>query len=235
MQLEQAIQSRFINAITNPASIPEASKAHQVYQELVYLRFYEVFEKALPRFKAMISEALFEALIYKFLKIGAKSPTLWQSSGEFAAFVVESCELDMPFLEDLLSFEYLELEMYMQEYPRVQEHTFSLQNHYKLSDKVVLKSVTYPIHHPEFDANPSVFEAGEYQLLIFYDAKSQKVLCQEITPFVVEFLNSLDGESSLDAVVQKFAFAYEIEIEELVEALENILQSFAITAILELV
>ena len=226
MKKEQEIQQAFIHSITTPKTSADENPQIDVYRELVYYRFLEVFEKAYPRFVKMLSKEQLTSLIYDFLEVGAKTPILWQVSGEFQKFVVQNNTLEMPFLADLLEFEFLEVEMYMGKYTTFDQNSFSLNNHYKLSQEVEIRHFNYPIHNPNFDANPSSFEKGDFRVLFYYDETQEKILCEEITPFLEEFILSLSLDTSLINSVSKVAKEYEIETQELLEILAPVLEHF---------
>ena len=118
MKKEQSIQKEFIQAITTAKPSADENPRIDVYRELVYYRFLEVFEKAYLRFVKMISKEQLTTLIYDFFEVGATTPILWQVSGEFKEFILKNNTLEMPFLADLLEFEFLEVEMYMGKYTK---------------------------------------------------------------------------------------------------------------------
>ena len=227
MKIEQAIQKRFTNIITKQDELVIPNEALEVYTELVYYRFLEVFEKAYPRFKQMVSDEVFDALIYEFLKVGAKTPILWKVSGEFKTFLIENNNLEMDFLADLLEFEFLEIEMFMQKYEEHQEQGFSLENCYIFSETCNIRTFSYPVHHPEFDASPKSFESGEFIVLFYYDARAEQVLYEEISPFIYEFLQLQNGEKSLMQLINETALSYEIQSDELLEVLSSVLEHFS--------
>ena len=227
MNLEQTIQKRFVNTITKQEKLVMPSEALKVYTELVYYRFLEVFEKAYPRFKKMVSDEVFDALIYEFLKVGAKTPILWRVSGEFKTFLIENNTLEMDFLADLLEFEFLEIEMFMQKYEEPQEQEFSLENRYIFSETCNIRRFSYPVHHPEFDTSPKSFESGEFVVLFYYDATEEQVLYEEISPFVYEFLQLQNGGKSLIQLIDEIALSYEIQSDELLEVLSSVLEHFS--------
>jgi len=224
MKLEQSIQKRFIDTITKQEPLAMPSEAIEVYTELVYYRFLEVFEKAYPRFKKMVSEETFDKLIYDFLKVGAKTPILWRVSGEFKDFLSHNNDLDMPFLTDLLEFEFLEIEMFMQKYSEHTKSLFSLKKSYAFSKEANIRDFSYPVHHPDFDVNPEAFECGEFTVLFYYNAKREEVLYEEITPFIEEFLHSLTPDVSMMQSIKKMAEVYEVGNEELLEILLPVLE-----------
>ena len=226
MKLEHSIQKRFVSIITKQEKLTMPNEALEVYSELIYYRFLEVFQKAFPRFKKMISEEKFDTLIYEFLKIGAKTPIFWRVAGEFKSFLSASNDLDMPYLSDLLEFEFLEIEMFMHEYQEFKPTHFSLENSYCLSSEIELRCFSYAIHNPEFDTNPNNFEMGEYRIIFHYDDSVTEVLYEEITPFVHEFLLTLTSSFSLYKHIKITSQKYEIELDELLEILTPILVHF---------
>ena len=127
MKLEQDIQHQFTDIITKQIKVKQPSEAHQVYSDLVFYRFDEVFENAFPRFRKLVSEKAWEKLIYAFIHQGATSTLIWQMSDEFRHFVVANNNLNIPYLEDLLYFEWIEIEIFMQAFPDLKEEPFSFE------------------------------------------------------------------------------------------------------------
>jgi len=226
MKVEQNFQEGFINKITSPDELNAEDKELQVYQDLVYYRFLEVFEKAYPRFKKMISGEKFSELIYKFLKVGAKDPILWRVSGEFKIFLINENNLEMDFLADLLEFEFLEVQMYMHKYQEHKKEAFSLESSYLFCEDTHIRHFSFAVHNPEFDENIEKFEKGKYIVLFYYDAETASILYEEITPFVAKFLQILTTKNSLHLLIKKTAKLYEISTEELMEILLPILKNY---------
>jgi len=226
MNLEHSIQKRFINTITKQEELSMPSEGLKVYQDLVFYRFLEVFEKAYPRFRRMVSEKKFSELIYNFLKIGAKDPILWRVSGEFKEFLIANNDLEMVFLSNLLEFEFLEVEMYMHKYPEYIEKEFTLESSYALSVDANIRTFTYAIHHPVFDENPQNFEKGEYTVLFYYDSQTESIIYEEITPFLAVFLGTITREKSISIFIEDKAKEYDVTRVELLEVLLPLLKRF---------
>lgn len=221
MQLEQDIQKRFVETITHDNSLALPSKAHTIYKDLLYYRFEEVFENAYPRFRKRVSDAVFKECIYSFLALGAKNPIIWKVSEEFKEHLINENTLDIPHLQDLLEFEFLELEMFMQNYEACDVGDFSLQNKYEFSQFSQLRTFEYPIHHPEFDSRSESFEKGKYSVLFYYDDTTDEVMYEEISPFVHELLNMIEGTKPLMYFLEKISKMYEVDVVEVVELLEE--------------
>jgi hypothetical protein len=231
MNLETVIQQHFVDIITSKDE--NISTAYKVYQELVYYRFEEVFEKAFQRFKRMVSEEVFKGLIYDFLKVGAKTPILWQVSGEFKEFVVKNSSLDMPYLQDLLTFEFLEIEMFMHKYAPFSAQDLDYNASYQLSKDVNILHFEYPVHNPVFDENRENIEAGNYEVLFFYDFEALQVMCEEITPFLKEFLVMLSSEKTLQSQRDTISVEYALDPSEVKEILTDVLQKYITQGIIQ--
>jgi len=83
-----------------------------------------------------------------------------------------------------------------------------------------------PVHYPDFDTNPRAFNKGNLRVPFFYSEQNEAILCEEISPFVEEFLLALDAETPLLSQIQKVATEYEIQTKELLEILSPLLESF---------
>lgn len=226
MKLEQDIQKRFVDIVTTRNGTKMQDEAHRVYNELIYNSFEEALEKAFPRFRKLVDEEVFQKLIYSFIQDGATDPIFWRVAGEFKDFLLKSNDLDIEYLEDLLHFEFLEVAMYMSKYSDHEKSLFEFKSIYILSDEINIFTYSYPIHNPEFDTNPQKFSKGEYHLLFYYNEPEESIISQEITPFVVEFLQALDGQTTLTQVIKRFAKTYELEEEDIKEALQELLENF---------
>lgn len=226
MKLEQDIQKRFVNIVTTYDGIEMQDEAHRVYNELIYNSFEEAIEKAYPRFRKLLDDEVFKKLIYSFIRDGATDPIFWKVASEFKDFLLKGNDLDIDYLEELLHYELLEIEMYMSNYLQHKKSLFGFENIYSLSDEINIFMYNYPIHNPAFDANPNDFAKGEYHLLFYYNEAQESIISHEITPFVVEFLHALDGETTLTKLIENFAKTYELEASEIKEALHELLDNF---------
>lgn len=226
MTLETNIQKRFVEIICSADKSALASPAHQTYSELIYYSLLENLEKAFPRFRKRLSEEVFKDLIYAFLKVGAKTPIFWSVAGEFKDFVLSQNTIEMDYMEDLLNYEFLELEMYMSNYTCKNSATFSFSDVYICSPEIRLERYIYPIHHHDFDERSEDFKRGEYFILFYYQEQGEQIIAEEISHFVYEFLNALDGKNTVFDLVHTFALHYEIEADDIFEIFEELLSHY---------
>ena len=235
MNLEQTIQKRFTDIITNRVNVSQPSEAHHVYANLIFYRLKEIFEKSFPRFIKLIESDTFDALIYEFIKNGAITPILWKVNEEFKEFVLANSSFDIPYLKNLLDFEFLELYMHMQKYPNTRTTQFALEKNYKLSDFCKIIEFEYPVHHPDFDTNPSSLQKAPYFVLVYYNEESLNIMCEEISPFVKELLEMLSGVKSIQKYLQDMAKTYEVSFEEILADIEPVLEVYVSKNILQFV
>ena len=226
MNLEQSIQKRFVNIITNRVNVKNPSNAHRTYANLIFYRLKEIFTKAFPRFMKLINEDTFDELIYEFIKHGATTPIMYKVNEEFKTFVLAHNTLNIPYLKELLDFEFLELFMYMRKYPNARNELFALEKHYKLSNLCKIIELEYPVHHPDYDTNPSAFEKGQFFVLVYYNSEALNIIYEEISPFVKELLEMLDYEKSMHEYLEDIAKKYEVSFEELLEVILPSLETY---------
>lgn len=225
MTKELQWQQAFVKRITQAS--PLQTTGETLYQDLLYYRFEEVFENAFPRFKSIIGDTMFSQLIRDFIKEGCDEPILWRCSGKFMPFVSQSDVALPPFSTDLMRFEFTHIEMMMHHYKRYELKAFSLKKLYHLNCDVTILNVTHPVHHPDFDENYNKnkdyddhenFEAGSYHLLCYADHTQLEIMVEEISPFLLALLTTLN--QPLQQKLQEMAFEYEISLDELVDAIE---------------
>ena len=232
MNLEKNIQKRFVDIVTNRVDVTHSSSAHRIYANLIFYRLKEILEKSLPRFTKLIDSDTFDALLYEFIKNGARSPLLWEVIAEFKEFILQNNSLEIPFLKDLLEFESLEIYTYMQNYSQQIQKKFSLKKSYQFSKLSQLITLEYPVHHPEFDTNPTNFTKGAFFVLTYYKKDTNEIIYEEITPFTKEFLSLLSPKRSLEDVLTIMAEQYEIKIEELLEVFLESLKHYVYNKVL---
>ena len=226
MKLEENVQKRFVDIVTNRTHVTQASSAHRIYANLIFYRLKEIFEKSFPRFVKLIDSKTFDILISDFIKQGAFTPYLWKVSEEFKDFVLETNSLQINFLQDLLEFEFLELFMHMQNYSQQNKQEFALTNTYQLSKLCKLTTLSYPVHHPEFDIEPNHFTKGNFFLLIYHKENTNEIIYEEITPFIYELLHLLPQTPTLNEALIIIAGKYEVKVEDILEVLLSSLEHY---------
>jgi len=220
--MHKVTQKRFFELITSQVPLyAEVGNPINTYKELIHYRFKEVIYSAFPRFLELISEDIIDTLIVDFIKSRPQTPFIWKMPDEFRLFLLKSdLAQKYPFMEDMLWFEWIEIELFMGNYtPRVAED-FSWKERYMLSPSAVIRELYFPVHYEQEYA-----QGGIYPLLMFYNFETHDVHFQEITPFLQQFLMSLK-KRNIQTYLKEICKTYELDIKEVKELLEETLQSF---------
>ena len=221
LMLEKAVQERFIDLITNKIAIAqEEDNPIRIYKELVHYRFDEVITNAMPDFSEVLGSKRLDDLIFDFIQSKPTSPFVWKVPGLFMEYLVRNAKVeDIPYAQDLMWFESIEVNLLMGEYEKPKEEVFSWDERYYLTNSMEMKVLEYPVHQENFE------DRGEYPLIMYYHFQEYAVYFQEITPFMFQFLNYLEGNSlceALDKICKDFGVEEKDEVKALLEgALEE--------------
>ena len=178
------------------------SEALALYRELVYNRFEDFIKTSFPLFSSFAGEDL-KPLVEEFLKEDHTSPLLVDLGRDFLRFferIETPLKERLPFLEELLLYEWSEIEVFKARDEEVASD-FSWEGSYRLSSSSKLLKFRYPVHRAQELSKEEILKGkGEHFLLLYRD-KSDKVRSQELTPFVYGFLKDIDsGRSPIEAL-----------------------------------
>lgn len=181
-------------------------KAVLLYKDLVLHRYKEVISNAYPLLSQLLSKEKLEEAIKSFVAKGGSSEFIWKMPKEFMKFVLknEKYSTMLPFIKDLMWFEWIEIELFMKEYENKQDEKFQWKNDYKLNKHVKIKKLDYKVHVQEFENKQKCI------LIAFYSVLHKRVLFKEISKFMFEFLKLMD-KFSLDESLEKICDKYEID------------------------
>ncbi len=171
-------------------------KGKKVYKSLVFKVFFDALSSAYPLFYAIVKREEFENIVREFMSYGAKSIEMWKMPNEFRKFVKKYKKFrSIAFTDDLLWFEWVEVELMMKNYMLFKPEKFSYKNSYRLSKSAILKKLKY-----------RVFEEGNFEkketcyLLAYYDFGLYKVFYREISLVMYLFLRELDKKGLKKAI-----------------------------------
>lgn len=226
--LESASQKRLMDIATQASPLPLQDRNRlQAYQELVFHRLNEVISNCLPLSVEHLGEERLERLIIAFMHHKPKTPFIWQAPNEFRAFLKEEDLVsDLPFIHDLLWFEWIEVELFMGEYTPVQEAAFSWENNYHLASNAVIKDLEYKVFEGD------VLTKGAYWALGYYDIENGDVLFRELNEVLYLFLEHQESEGTQKALEQIATLA-EADSEDVKAAIEEALVTLVHSGVLE--
>ncbi len=198
---EHNLQKNFIEQITGKKTVKKDSIG--VYKYLVYNNFFDVISGSYPQFYKVIQaknfNKEFEDSIYQFIQTTPSSCFIWQMPNEYRKFLKATDFFkDLQYRDELLYFEYSELYIFMQKKSKKQRKTFSLKNHYKLSNKVVLKKYKYNFLNMNLEKKQKTYTLG------YYDCKLQEVVYREINIYMYKLLKSITKTKTLKENLKSF-------------------------------
>jgi hypothetical protein len=161
-----------------------------IYRKQIRRKISRNLEHAFPLAHHLLSHEQWDEMVDRFLADElCSSPFFWQVPKFFVQFAKDKGYADrfnIPYLEDLLDFEWLEIEMFMM--PNQSDET-----------RIVIYS------YPVFEKKP--MEKGVYHLYASRHPKTKEVHFVRITPFycrVLELLKEYSEEEALTKAAEEF-------------------------------
>lgn len=223
---ETKIQQHFFDTVTQ--QIKAEGNALKLYQDLVHYRFYEVISNANPILNARIDKERFKKIITKFMQSGARTDLIWQLPDEFRHFVKKNKKLfkDMPFINDLLWFEYIEIKLFMQDHSGFKPSSFHWKDHYKLSKSARIKKLDYQVYLNAFDKKEKSW------VIVYYDMNLNEVVFREISAFMYKYLNFMQKMSAKEAL-KKISKQNDLKVKEVQALLKEPLKELCALGVLK--
>lgn len=156
-EIEKVVQKRFFGNLINQDDM-FGNTPIEVYQELVYQRYYEVIKNNFPLFIKQIDKSLLEESIKAFMKDTPMTPFIWQMPKDYIKFVKKNKYFEKnDYLYEVLYFDWVEVEIYMKEYRLIKLKKISYNNKYKLAKSARIKRFEYDIINQDFSAKRENF------------------------------------------------------------------------------
>jgi hypothetical protein len=215
LELEKSIQERFLNNLFNSEKKFDNTQI-KTYQRLVLMRYYEVIKNSFPLFVDFIEERELEQSISLFIKTTATTPFVWQMPKEYIGFVKKNKIFnDKKFLYELLTYDFIEIELYKKSYNINSKSTFSYDKQYKFSKNAKIKRFEYDIIGKKFKNKRENF------VITYYDFDSNEVIYREINPLMYLILKKLSEKKTLNKILKELCFKHEIDFKEAKKVLES--------------
>jgi len=195
--------------------IPPEHDGLKVYADLAYGRFEDFIRTSFPNFCRYVGDDL-EPVVREFIKLRHEEPLLLRLGREFLEFFKEGdlpLKAKYPFLEELLLYELLEIELFNAP-DDLYGGDFSWDGVYRLSKTAVLESFSYPVHKcAGLTSEDLSGSKGEYYLLI-YRGKGEEVRSVELTDFVFSFLKDVVGGATPGRALEGKGLGVELDYVE---------------------
>ena len=219
-------QGHFFDVVIQKDVFPQdGTNGLKVYQELIYHRFYEVISNCYP-FSLDYFKDEVEELIVEFIHHEPKTPFIWQVPNEFRAFLKGRFQNKFPFLDNLLWYEWIEVELFMGEYVPLHVKEFSWDKTYVLNENTRIKKLDYKVYDGEMS------QKGEFWVLAYYDVVEEKVLFRELNEVLYMYLLLQEEIGSKDSL-KEIARLAETDENDVKEALNEALKTLCHIGVLK--
>jgi hypothetical protein len=142
------------------------------YRRLVYNVIRDTMDRAFPIAASALWEETWEELVQEFFSKGLpQTPQVWKLPYEFYNYHLlheTGIRIQKPWLEDLLYFEWMEIEIHTmpdKAYPEYQSHGNMFVDRLALNPEFEMIRLNYPVHM--FPAHEAAEKKGDYFVLIF--------------------------------------------------------------------
>lgn len=163
-------------------------------------------------------------MVYNFFSFHkCQNPQVWRMPEEFSQFCKTenyANKYNLPFLDDLLYFEWLEVELYMMEdiqYPHFTNSKLVLNKKIAINPEHKIIKLEYPVHleKPVDAAN----KKGDYFLLIYREKKSGRVQFINLSVLFAFLLeNIVLKEKTLEEIFTDILYIFGINDLELLQS-----------------
>jgi len=186
------------------------------YRRLVFNVIKDALETTYPISFKYIEKNIWEEMVYNFFSIHKCSdPQVWRMPKEFYQFCKSNDYAEIyaiPFLNDLLWFEWLEVELYMMEdieYPEYKSSKNWLTKKVAVNPEHRLIKLEYPVHlEKPFD---TIKKKGDYFLLLHREKESGRIQFMNLSvlfAFLIE--NISKSEKTVEQILNDILFIFGI-------------------------
>lgn len=150
------------------------------YRRLIFNVIKDALETTYPISFKYINQKIWDELVYNFFsQHDCLDPQVWRMPKEFYRFCIDenfSKKYNLPYLNNLLYFEWMEAEMYMMEdsdYPDFRKTSEWLKERIAVNPEHKIIKLEYPVHLEKPEV--AVEKKGNYFLLLYREKESGKV------------------------------------------------------------
>jgi hypothetical protein len=179
------------------------------YRRLVYNIIDDMLQSAFPIFYEFADTEMWADIVHTFFSTHAcQTPHVWKVPGEFYQYACDKNlkeKYDLPFLEDLLLFEWIELDIHTmkdEEFP-----AFKMDGNW--SDDVLIVnpeyrilSVKYPVHTTA-PINIKKENEGQYFILMYREPKKGSVQFLDISILYALTIEKIEEERSIAEITDE--------------------------------
>lgn len=189
------------------------------YRRLVYNVIKGTLTQGFPLCHQVMGEEGFDSLVHKFFsEYNCQTPQIWKLPEEFYEWVIQnkiSEKLNLPWLNDLLLFEWIEIEVHTMEdqiIPTASDITDLFNNLLVINPEYRLIRIEYPVHL--FNIKEVENKKGNYFILISRHPETGKVYFFNLSVLHAWLFEKIaDGDISVQDLIPEIATIFRIESE----------------------
>lgn len=193
------------------------------YRRLTYNIIKEALATAYPIAEKTLTESEWIAMVDDyFAHHKMQTPLVWKMPFEFYEFCVEQKygeKYDRPYLDELLYFEWIEIELHTMEdlsIPIYKEEGDILHDKLIVTPEHELLAFEYPVH--KFKGDDLLDKKGSYFVLIFRKSDTGAIRFINLSSFLALTLQTLiDEQLSLDEAIKKTSAAFGADYNQAIQ------------------
>lgn len=186
------------------------------YRRLVFNVVKDALETTYPISFKFIDNKIWDEMVYNFFSTHkCVDPQVWRMPGEFYQFCSKENYAEkykLPFLNDLLYVEWLEVEIYMMEdlkYPDYKNSDNWLNKKLVLNPEFKIIKLEYPVHLEK--PLEATSKKGDYFLLLYREKESGKVQFINLSILYTFLLENIaQGEKTLEEIFNDILYLFGI-------------------------
>jgi hypothetical protein len=197
------------------------------YRRLVYNIIDDMLQSAFPIFYEYADTEIWDEIVNTFFSTHAcQTPHVWKVPGEFYQYTCDKNlkeKHNIPFLEDLLLFEWIELDIHTmkdEEFPAYKVKGNWSDDVLVVNPEYRILSVKYPVHTTA-PINIDVNAPGQYFILIYREPKKGSVQFLDISILYALTIEKIEEEKTLTEIVDELQSIF--SFPDKVFALEQII------------
>jgi hypothetical protein len=186
------------------------------YRRLVFNIASDIIETAYPITFSYLDSEIWQELVHTyFAEHKCQTTQVWRMPLEFYEYCLEKNiqeKLNIPFLNDLLYFEWLELEVHTMEdveYPKTVTKGDWVSDKIALNPEHKLIQLTYPVHTTP-PGEELINKKGNYFLLIYREQESGNVQFVDLSMFYTYILENIKNRILLKDILVKANSLFQI-------------------------
>ena len=202
------------------------------YRRLISSIMKDALVTAFPITRQVFSDEEWDNLVFRFIREkDVQTPLLWQMPYSFYEYCQENnlgMELERPYLNDLLYFEWIEIEIFNmpdRQIPHFKDNRDFLNRKIVLNPEYEIIFLEYPVF--KMAVGELENHKGEYFLMVYRDLKTLSVQFIELSPATVWLIQAIEtGEKTGRQIMQEAGSVLNIDPKTISEISDSLFIDF---------